>query len=115
MGRPIGSKNNKQPKGDALVGHNSEPSLAVQKEMLTEAVNRVESLKCEMEALAGDLKEVFAEYKELGIPRADINFAVKMHAMSDVEAKAHAELHLQITTWIHPSIQASFKFAEAAE
>jgi uncharacterized protein (UPF0335 family) len=114
MGRPSGSKN-KQRNGEAQPGHNSEPSLAEQKEMLTEAVQRVSNLKSEMDALSEDLKEVFAEYKERGVPRADISFALKMHAMSDVEAKAHAELHLQITTWMHPTIQAAFQFSNDAE
>jgi uncharacterized protein (UPF0335 family) len=113
MGRPAGSKN-KPRNGDAQTGHNSEPSLAEQKEMLTEAVKRISALKTEMDILAEDLKEVFDEYKERGVPRADISFALKMHAMSDVEAKAHAELHLQITTWMHPTIQAAFQFSDAA-
>lgn len=66
-------------------GHNSDPSGTFAKDQLKSIVERVERLEEEKQALADDIKEVYAEAKANGFSAPTIRAVIRLRKQDDAE------------------------------
>ena len=76
------------------IGHNSEPVEAFAKEQLRSIIERIENLETDKEAIASDIKDVYAESKSNGFDVKALRTIVRMRKQ-DAGEREQQEMMLE--------------------
>jgi len=114
MGRPKGSKNTVRLVSSDVGDNGPPPELSddEMKAMLHQAIMEIAPRKKDLRELAGELRQVYKMFKDQGLAKKDIDFALTLGTLSDAEAVTRYTRVTKIFTWTHPAVQAELFAAE---